>query len=144
MFQNILFLVYREIYKKMCFRIYALHFERKIFKRPKNCEERSDFDDFRTKWIASKRPILWKNFEQAKKETNKLKKQTNEHPSKQTINEIKWKWYLLISDVVNQHVASDLDQLAWSKDLAAFFEEAAWPRSLRMPYFFPLLVADTI
>ena len=34
-----------------------------IFKRPKNREDGSKFDDFRTKWIVSARPISGKIFE---------------------------------------------------------------------------------
>ena len=39
----------------------------KKFKRPKNREDSSDFDDFRTKRIVSARPIVWKIFERTKR-----------------------------------------------------------------------------
>ena len=38
----------------------------KIFKRPKNCEDGSNFDDFRTKKIAATQAVSWKIFERMK------------------------------------------------------------------------------
>ena len=48
-----------------------------IFKRPKNRQDSSDFDDFLAKIIAATRPIFWKFFERSIK-TNKRTKKPNE------------------------------------------------------------------
>ena len=45
-------------------------FEFKIFKRPKNREDGSKFDDFWTKSIASARTKIWKIFERTSERTN--------------------------------------------------------------------------
>ena len=60
------FLNARTIYCGVCNTISRYYCLLKIvrnFKRPKNCEDSSDFDDFRTKRIAAARPIFWKTFE---------------------------------------------------------------------------------
>ena len=44
----------------------------KKFKRPKNREDSSDFDDFRTKRIVPAQPIFWKQYR--KKRTNIFRK----------------------------------------------------------------------
>ena len=45
----------------------------KIFKRPKNREDGSDFDDFRTKKIAATQAVSWKIFERTKRTKNSRK-----------------------------------------------------------------------